>query len=211
MPQIIPPEISSLCSTGMTFNILTGCFLQLLRSHWATESNIENEKLRRYLWTADPKATQLWIEPVHKWNFRVTQRRPAILLRRNAAQAKKIAINDMAHGGISLTEEGDRHVKLLQGSHAVLIIGREGAEVEALAAEVYKFFLQWAPVLRKELKLTWLEVGQIGAIGQIAESKEHFGVPLVINWAYAEAWKIKTEAPLLKVIEKVLETTAYTE
>ena len=117
----------------------------------------------------------------------------------------------MAHGGISLTEEGDRHVKLLQGSHAVLIIGREGAEVEALAAEVYKFFLQWAPVLRKELKLTWLEVGQIGAIGQIAESKEHFGVPLVINWAYAEAWKIKTEAPLLKVIEKVLETTAYTE
>jgi hypothetical protein len=60
--------------------------------------------------------------------------------------------------------------------------------------------MQFGPVIRDELNLKRFVVVSVGALFEIEESKENFGVPVTVSYVADENWKIIPQAPVLKRI-----------
>lgn len=111
-----------------------------------------------------------------------------------------MGINDKMMG-YNPVDGFEYYATYLIGSHSIICLGREGAEVEKLATEVYRELIEFAPKYRELLQFHKLLVSGIGAIFKVKESRETFGVPVTINYAFEEGWKIIPQAPVLKKID----------
>ena len=206
-------EWSSLCSTGLTPNIVTGALLRFIQEHFSNPNKIENPFLRDNIWRDNPGDTTegipskgILIEPTYNWNPRDFQRRLAVYISRNAMTTQRLGINDGLQVGLGKdpktgelkTDEGQYHVVGVQGSHTLACVGRAGAEVEILGTEVWKEVLHFSPVLRRDLKLKRLVVSEASPVAQLQEYDQHFVVTVAVGWYYFEKWRLRQIAPWLK-------------
>ena len=203
---------SSLCSTGLQAHLLTGVFLQLLRSHFSSADHIEESRLRQCLWipkaddpvTADPSRSRILIEPVYRWDPRQAQSRPAIIVKRNDLQPRNrigIGMNEeISLGGLdpsSLPEAGREYYLPFQGSHTLFCIAKDGGSVELLSTEVARELYQFARPITEEFGFENLELAHIGAVARLEESGEHFAVPVTIRYGFYDHWTVTKLAPRL--------------
>lgn len=203
-----PP--SSLCSTGLQAHILTGVFLQLLRSHFSRADHIEEPRLRGCLWvpkeddpvTPDPERSTILIEPVYRWDPRQLQARPAVVVRRNDLQPRNrlgIGLNEeqqlrgLDPGG--LPEAGREYYLPFQGSHSLFCVAKDGGAAELLSTEVARELYQFAQPITKEFGFEFLELAHIGSVARLEESFEHFAVPVTIRYGFYDHWKVTKLAP----------------
>jgi hypothetical protein len=205
-------DYSSLCSTGHTPQILTGAFLRIVEQHYSTASNIEKAALKDNIVRLDPDDTTdglaekgIVIQPIYKWNPAELNHRPAIYIKRNEFRVQRYGINDGLTVGLGRDEEGnletlrgDYHTVGVLGSHTLFNIGRTGAETEVLAYETFRELQQFAPAIRRDLKLARLAVTNVTEVQKLEEYDQHFVIGVVIGWAYFEKWRIIPEAPWLK-------------
>lgn len=205
-------EWSSLCSTGHTPLIITGCFLRFIQEHFSDPDKIENEALRDNIWRNDPGDTTegippkgILIEPIYKWNPVDFQRRPTVYISRNKMTTQRLGINDGLTVGLGKdaegnlkTDEGQKKVVGVQGSHSFFCIGRAGAEAEVLGTEVFREILHFSPILRRDLKLKRLVVSEASPASQLQEYDQHFVVSVAVGWYYFETWRLRPVAPWLK-------------
>jgi hypothetical protein len=203
-----PP--SSLCTTGLQAHILTGVFLQLLRTHFSSAENIEEPRLRGCLWvpksddpvTPDPERSMILIEPVYRWDTRQLQARPAVIVRRNDLQPRNrvgIAMNEeMQLAGFDsdgLPEAGREYYLPFQGSHSLFCVAKDGGAAELLSTEVSREFYQFARPIVQEFGFEFLELAHIGAVSRLEESFEHFAVPVTLRYGFYDHWKVTKLAP----------------
>ena len=209
----IPPPVSSLCFTGISkYNTtLTGFLLDFLRQQWSLPTNIANEQLRRYLWKPDPvnpvqtgTDSKIYIESATRWDARIVQQRPAILVKRNAFQEQKVAIGDRAFSTpyrintpTRAIDVGTRYTVLCAGSYTCFAVAREGEEAEAMATEIFLRLLEFAPVVVRELGLTRFRPMALGSVSKIEEDKDHWVLPVPVAIAYTHAWRLAPQAPSL--------------
>lgn len=192
--QIIPGLFSNLCSKGWRPILITGLLRDLLVRHFATPQNITEDDLRKYIWQENPP-TGILIESIHRWRGDLVEKRPAIILKRNAYQNMRFGIADR----VRTTEDG--HVEFTTGwvgSHTVFCIHGTGASVELLATEVVSYLNRFHPVIVEYLGLLRWNVTEVGAIAEIEEAKESFVVPITIGWAYTDNWRIELESMKLR-------------
>jgi hypothetical protein len=205
-----PP--SSLCTTGLQAHILTGVFLQLLRSHFSSADYIEEPRLRGCLWvpklddpvTPDPQSSRILIEPVYRWDPRQLQARPAVIVRRNDLQPRNrigIAMNEEMNLGAldpdGLPEAGREYYLPFQGSHSLFCVAKDGGAAELLSTEVARELYQFARPIVKEFGFEFLELAHIGAVSRLEESFEHFAVPVTVRYGFYDSWKVTKQAPRL--------------
>ena len=182
--------VSALCHTGWAPIILQGFFRDVLISHFSDANFIEMPDLRKLIWRKDPP-TGILIESVQRWRGDLTEKRPAVIIKRNAYKNLRVTIGDKA----GTDEEGnDNYVTFWVGSTTLFCIHGSGASVEILATEVAREFTQFAPIFTKMLGLHKLQVTQVGEIGELEEATEGFVVPITIGWAYEETWRLEPEA-----------------
>jgi len=195
--QLIGPQTANaLCHTGWAPIILTGLFRDLLVRHFSDANFIETPELRKAIWQELPP-TGILIESVHKWRGDLTEKRPAITIKRNAYRNVRMAILDR----VGTDEEGnDNFSTLWVGSHTLFCIHGTGAGVEILATEVQRELTQFAPVITKMLGLHKFKVNEVGQISELEEATENFVVPLTVGWAYEENWRLEPEALRLSSI-----------
>jgi len=208
-------EWSSLCSTGLTPNIITGSLLRFIREHFSDPAKVENPHLRDNIWRENPADTTegippkgILIDPIYKWNPVDFDRRIAVYISRNQMTTQRLGINDGLTVGLGRdsktgelkTDEGEYHVVGVQGSHTLSCIGRAGAEVEILGTEVWREVLHFSPLLRKDLKLKKLVVSEASPISKLEEYDQHFVVTVAVGWYYFEKWRLRPVAPWLKTI-----------
>jgi len=208
-------EWSSLCSTGLTPNIITGALLRFIQEHFSYPDKIENVHLRDNIWRENPTDTTegippkgILIEPIYKWNPVDFQRRVAVYISRNQMTTQRLGINNGFTVGLGRdqktgelkTDEGEYHVVGVQGSHTLSCVGRAGAEVEVLGTEVWREILHFSPVLRRDLKLKRLTVSEASPISKLEEYDQHFVVTVAVGWYYFEKWRLRPMAPWLKGI-----------
>lgn len=209
-------KISSLCSTGLTPNNLTGALVAILRDHFSDPNNLEfggkNEfrevderevplmELQEYIWNPDRRTANIIIDPVWKYNREDIQRRPAILVKRNQFTTQKIAIGDgsTAAAGITGQVRGRLQTRLISGSHTIFNVAGSGAEAELLATEVFGHLMGFAQVLREELKLHAFDVQSVEAVNHFEEHNDKYVVPVVVAYTAARAWRVDTVSPYLK-------------
>ena len=211
-------EPSSLCSTGLQSQILTGVFLQLCRTHFADAENIEEPRLRDYLWVGtepdyilpDPARSKIMIEPVYRWDTRLIQQRPGIIIKRNTLTPNKKAIRNemqMINGPTreDMPENSREFYLPISGSHTLFCVATDGGAAELLSTEIARAIYQVAELLISEFGFNTFDLGQIGSVARLEQSKEHFAVPVVFVYSYADYWKLTKQEPRFKGVSLEVE------
>lgn len=198
-PQEPPPELqpnkpSALCSLGWRVIFITGLLRDLLIRQFSTPLNVEEPDLRHLVWREDER-TRILIESIHRWRGELVEKRPALILKRNAYQNLRWGIADR----VGTDERGQEiYCTGWVGSHTVFCIHGSGAGVDILATEVQRMLTQFAPAVVRNLGLLRWAVTEVGEIQEVEEARESFVVPITIGWAYQENWILELESMKLR-------------
>lgn len=210
-PYNIDEEISSLCSTGLRQNILTGIALRLLTRHFSVKKGIQDPRLKGFIWSANPAGSKILIVPVWRWLTPGSQQRPAIVVKRNALRPRQLGLADgqavvpgLDPNKIPANQEMVSQVAMA-GSHTIFAIAAVPVQAELLSTEIATRFIQYAQAIQSEFGFSRFRVAEIGALAKVEESSEHFVVPVTVAYTYVDAWTVWSSAPFLKRI--VVETS----
>lgn len=193
---------SSIDTTGFSPIIITGILVQLLRQFFSSRDQILNPVLKDNVWSPDLNSTGILIESVTKLKIEDLERRPAILVKRNAHKAMQ---NMIAYGeeaaDLKRPGEGITYNQVWVGSSTIFGIGRNAAEAEVLAEEASGSLRQYAPLIRGDFSFLRFSVLEIGPAGKLQESQEHFAVPVTFGYGYWERWTVAQESPVVMKFE----------
>jgi len=202
----VDQEISSLCTTGLKPNILTGIILRLLTRHFSTTKGIQDPQLKSYIWNSDPAQSKILIAPVWRWLTRGMQMRPAIVIKRNALRPRTIALAD-GQGLVSGFDENKIPINqevtsqiAVAGSHTIFALSTAPTQAELLGTEVALRLIQYQQAIQEEFMFNRFRVAEIGPLAKLEESGETFAVPITVAYAYVDAWTVWSTAPFLKRI-----------
>lgn len=199
MPQYIGHDPSSLCSLLPRAVLLTGVFRDILTRHFISADQIEDPMLRDVIWkNADD--TGILIESVHLWKPQTTEKRPAVIVKRNAYQNQRRGTGDRRMGPHADREGFEHFVTFWTGSHTLFCLGGSGAQADILAGEVQRHLTQFTDPISVTLGLLRMQVLQAGPVAELEEAQENFVVPITVGYSYEERWVIKPQAPLLSNI-----------
>lgn len=201
MPEDRRYRQTNLCSLGIRPQLMTGLFVSLLRTHFSSEDNIENAIFRERLFREAPDedgSGALLIDDATVWAPGRTEKRPGIIIKRDGWQHQKQLTLDSAAG---YDEFGNTmYVKLWRGSHTIFCIGREGAETEVLAAEVYRFLMHFGMIFRHYFGLLMFEVLEVGALSQLQDEPDNLTVPITVGYGWSESWTVQENIATLRDI-----------
>ena len=197
MPEDRTTRISSLCSFNQRPLLMSGLMKQLLIDHFANPDNIEHVEFRNRVWKQKQCDSGILIEIAPTWNPITTEKRPAIIIKRNDwTNIKRGSLGNVS----GATPEGNKkYTKFMKGSHTLFCICKKWAEAEILGAEVYRHFMHYGDVFRQYFNLMMFELVQIGQPHEIEECEEHWTVPVTVSYAWEETWILRQAAPRLKV------------
>lgn len=171
-----------------------------LIEHFANVRNIEDPALSEgpnpAIWR-EVLPTGIMIETTHRWRGDLVEKRPAILLSRNAYRNLRVSIGDRE----AVDGRGWEHfVTLWVGSHTLFCIHGSGASCEILATEVQRELTEFGPAIVQQLGLHKFQVTEVGAIGEVEEARQNYVVPITVGWAYQQTWKLEPAALPLKAV-----------
>ena len=197
-PQVSNGKISDWCSIAPRPHLMTGFFREWFKHHFADVSNIEARQLRGLLWSAMP-ATKILVESITQWKPENTEKRPAIIIKRNDWSVQRVGIDDRLMGSVPLT--GERYyATYLTGTHTLFCLAGSGTQAEILAGEVYREMIQFGPVIRHELDLMRFAVAGVGGLFELEEARQNYAVPVTVTYAVEERWQLTPYAPTLKKV-----------
>lgn len=180
---------------GMQPIAITGLCRDLMIRHFQP-GQVETPDLRRFLWS-EGDATGILIESIHRWRGNLVEKRPAIVVKRNAYRNLRLGVGDR----VGLNERGmEQFATYWLGSHTLFCLHGSGAGADILATEVQRELTQFGPAIVRSLGLLKWAVTEVGAISEIEEAKESFVVPVTVGWCYEERWTLNLESLKLRKI-----------
>lgn len=190
-------NLCQVCCGGWQLRVLTGFFCLWLREHFRTADRITEELLQHRLWR-DADDTGILIESVTRWRPSTTEKRPALVVKRNAQKVLRQGIADRMMS--TSPEYAGSHVTFLTGSHTVFCVAGESGEAELLAYEVLDELIGFSALLRQPLGFLKLLVSEVGELGILEEASQNFVVPITVAYAYEHGWQLRQTLPPLKSI-----------
>lgn len=188
-------------SVGIVSQFISGIFVQLLRNLFATPQQLEFDVLKKYTWHEDDKESRILIEWMWSRKFHLVEQRPALLVRDGPIKPHRTGIgNDRIQGGKTAIDGGELFAKLKTSSVTVFAIGREAAEAKWLATEAEHYLTQMGEVIRCDFNLLAFEPLDMGAVGKVEESQDHFAVPITYGLAWWDFFRVLCERPKLKTL-----------
>ncbi|NDD52760.1 hypothetical protein EBZ39_02580 [bacterium] len=209
-------KVSALCSYGMRPHVMTGLLRQLLITHFSDPANIDDARVRRIIeelggWKpSDSGLNQigLLIESITRWNPTNSDKRPAILIKRNTWQWSRQVIGD--HASADLALGATNYLGFWQGSHSLYCLAHHGGEAEFLATEVMKFLVTFGPIITDQMNLLRFYVSEIGGLAMVQEAAQGYVVPITVTYIAQELWELQPQVPRLKrIVFKASELLDY--
>ncbi len=188
----------NLCSLGQRPYLMTGGLVQAMRQHFAARDLIADPVLKECVWTPE-QDSGIVVESITRWLPDVSNRRPAIVVKRNDFSVLSLGINDELQGWYS-ADGNEYYTTFLRGSHTMFCLANEAGECERLGCEVYREFIQFGGVLRRYLQLLKFKVAECGQLSRLEEAAGGYAVPVSVAYAFEESWIIQPNAPRLKRI-----------
>ena len=203
-------NVDSLCENGWQPLLLTGLFRDMFIRHFSAEDSIRANDLKQFIWKEDA-SSGIVIESVYRWRGDLVEKRPAILVKRNAYRQSRLGINDAVmgagtSGSLYKNERGAIHLHTVNwvGSHTIFCIHGTGASCEILASEVVDELTMFAPPIRQQLLLMDFQVTEVGAISELEEASENYVIPVTVGWVYNKTWELFEESlPLREVVQNL--------
>lgn len=196
--QFVGVAPSTVCSLIATPLLMTGLMRDVLTRHFAAAEYVETPDLRHLIWKDNP-TTGILIESYTRWYPDLMEKRPAVVIKRNAYQNQRIGIDDR-HQPTRADRGINHYATLWVGSHTAFCIGGSGAQAELLATEVQRELTEFGPAIRETMQLHRFAVMEVGAISELEDAAEHFVVPVTVSYAFQERWVLRPQAPILKRI-----------
>lgn len=191
-PEDRTTQINNWCTYGPLPLVMTGILRLWLIDYFSRMDNITAPTLQSRIFKYTPD-TGLAIEDALTWKPELTEKRPAIIIRREEWVPQRVGALEHKTG---TTEEGFwNYVRIWTGAHTLFCLCKEGAEAELLAGETYKFLLHYIPVFRTYFNLLRFDIGPIGRPAEVEESRDHWGVPINVNYGWSESWDVLIAQP----------------
>ena len=127
--------------------------------------------------------------------------RPAVYIRRQPVSTRILGLNNRFQGGHVDPDGAEAHETLHTTGHILFALGRTGGEAEVLGAEIWRHFMHFQPVIRKDLKLARFQVMELSEVGKVEEATDHWATAISVFTAFYERWELIMEAPILKVLK----------
>lgn len=186
-------DLQSLCGKMPKPLLVTGILVQWLRKHFGSPWNIEDPLFKDVIWSPDLASTGIIIDSVFKWNPAQTEGRPSIVIKRGPWRALNLGINNQklpstSGSGACCFDNIGAYNLLYQGSHTIFCIAGESAEVEILAAEVYREIAQLGPIIRPFFSFLRFQLADVGEPAILEESTENFVVPVTVSYGVQDIW-----------------------
>ena len=183
--------------------MLTGFFVQWIRSLFKDADNILNSLLKGYVWDDSAKITKITIDPSFKDNSDDERRRPGIYIKRlpvtQSTPGMKGGLHTVHVGGDGFFR-GKHLSTILSGGHSFTCLGDTEAAAEAIALEVFDNLLRYSAAIKEvgNLGVFWVE--QITDTQHAAEGKDYWICSINTKWHYTYNWTLDKDAPILKEI-----------
>lgn len=197
MSQFVGPNPSSLCSLPPSSTLLTGILRDILTRQFVSANYLSEPQLKQLLWSSGEN-TDILIEASYRWRPETTEKRPAIIIHRNALQNERRGAGNVRQSGSMYGDE--RFTTFWTGSHTLFCIGGTGTQAEILADEVQRHLTEFSLPIAKAVRLIRFSVLQKGPVSLLEESKENLVVPVTVGYSYEESWIVRQQAPTLSNI-----------
>lgn len=182
---------------GLRPLLITGILRDCLKHHFSKDVNIESPDLRKNIWQPGQN-TGIAIESIHRWRGELVEKRPAVIIKRNAMRNLRVARNDFQ----GADRRGDsNYATFWVGSHTLFCIHGTGASAENLGTEVQREMTQFAPYIASAFEFHKFQCTEVGATAEIEEATEGFVVPVTVGWTYQETWKLSQDTHTLSAIQ----------
>ena len=201
--QIIKTRCADSLYKVKTPYMLTGFFVQWVRSLFKSPDNILNEKLRGYIWNEDPRISRITIEPSFKDDSETERRRPAVYVKRDAVSQSTPGMHSGLHT-LHVDDSGFFHGKhlssVLSGGHTFTCLGDEEAEAEAIALELFDNLMRYTAAIKETGGLGVFWAASITPTQHAGNGKDYWICAINTTWHYTYNWTLDKEAPILKEI-----------
>ena len=186
---------------------VTGLLLEMLRGMFGESgTNIINPAIAEYYWVPEPKGSlddaknQMLIEEVFSWTPDKAGVRPAILVKGNKWQDRRVTLGDKVQHAPQISGE-EKYYRHVTGSHTVFVVGRTSAQTELLAREVYLYLSSFSPIIVKETCFERWTVPVLEGVQELEEYEEHFVIPINLVYELSHSWKL---FPVTRLLQGVL-------
>lgn len=174
---------------------LTGAFVTLVRQHYAQPGN--EDPVAGYHWTDSVETSQILIEPYYAWTPESIQQRPAVIVSRSPWKVEKMGLGGIEMGSPNVDGyEENVHHAVLSGGHTFFCLGTTGLDAETIATDVAQLLLCFHEQIRKRLCLSQFYLSEIGQVHKLEECREHFAVPVAVQYAVQWNWETLRQAPV---------------
>lgn len=196
--EVWPHSLRYMCARGWQPWIIGGMIRGLLEQHFQKES-IEHPALNKLVWRPTLE-TGILIVNEYDWTPQLANKRPAIVIKRNAVRFTRVGLGDKQ--GSSKYGAVTHHTALWVGSHTIFCIGTQPLAADILGCEVKSELTEFAPQMMQPdvLNLTSAAAVEMGEAIELEEYKESYAVPVTFGWAYQQNWQLERQAPVLRQI-----------
>lgn len=186
---------------GLRPLLISGIIRDILKHHFARVDSIEAPVLKTADWR-NALSTGILIETITRWRGDLVEKRPAVIIKRNAFRNVRIVRDDLQ----GVDEHGDpNYITLWVGSHTIFCIHKTGASTEILANEVQRLLTGFGPEIRDTFDFKKFQATEVGTLAEIEEATESFVVPVTLGWAYEEKWKLRRQTHRLTAVEFIVD------
>lgn len=188
-------DMADICPAMPRRLLVSGLLIDWMRMHFGDEDKIESPLLRQATYSSDIADTNIAIDMVSKYRPALSEKRPGVFVKAGPWKVVRHGIDDrkMGNSRAPIQCEFNRttfYNTFFQGSHTLFCVAGEDAEVEILAAEVYRELMQFGPVVRRLFNFLRFVVSDIGEPALLEESTENFVVPVVVSYGLQDMWAI---------------------
>lgn len=195
-PRAWPDLIPYMCARRWEPWLITGFLQQMLQDHFQT-LNIEHEALKDCVWKQELD-TGIVIAGYYKWFGELAEKRPAVVIKRNAYQLMPLGISTKAgsafEGGLTY------HSTFWVGSHTLFCLASRLLTADILAAEVQRELTEFSPAMVQPNTLGLFRAGvtEVGEAIELEEARQSYAVPVTFGWCIEHAWQLRNEGPPLR-------------
>lgn len=197
-------EITDLCNQALNPQMISGLLVQMLVSHFRDESAIFLDELKGYVWSNDVNTNKIRITTLSRWDAKLANQLPAIIVARDNMQFTRMTIGDSDTISGSTGEEV--FTRKVQCAYKIICLGGTPAESELLAFEVLQFITIFSPAFRRRTPIFNIEVDQLSGLVQIEEMSNKLGAFVTLHLEFPWTWGMNEQGPILKSF--TLKTTA---
>ena len=156
------------------------------------------------VWSDDPATSTLVIESVTRFNEAETERRPAILVKRNSCSYERIGLTSGQVMGNTSLDGTRQHSRFVTGSHSIFTLSTQPKESELLAMEVSEQLGHFNQEIRRAMCLFRFDVADVSATSRLREAKHLFATAITVGYVGQESYIVYPVAPRIGAMNTIV-------